>query len=224
MCVTEIPLRDLPQLAIEYKRNLESIAAFIESQIETSHSHDPAIRYRYLIDKNVTESLNNASLCIRAIHRTEESIDSDDMDKTSSEAIENSSRYTIGFVHRLVKVLLNGSEPDRNTSIGCIGLYGESVIDARFRARQQNQSVTAAKVYGILGKLCRGMNSSFTVGQVYPKRTFRFTLYEWSKVLLSTALDFEKLLSELAPLSENGFQSDMDGIANFFDTLCLDTT
>lgn len=224
MCVTEIPLRDLTQLAIEYKRNLESIAAFIESQIETSHSHDPAIRYRYLVGMNVTESFNTASLCIRAIHCMKESIDPDDMGKTRSEAFENSSRYTVAFVRQLVKVLLIGVEPDRNTSISCMGLYGESVIDAGLRARQQNYGVTATKVHEILGKLCRGMNSSFTVGQGYPKRTFRFTLYEWSKILLSTALDFEKLLSELAPLSENGSQSDMDGITNFFDTLCLDTT
>lgn len=214
----------MPQFAIEYKRNLESTAAFVESQIETSHDHDPAIRYRYLLGKNVTESLNNASLCIRAIHCMEESIDPDNMDKTSSEAIENSSRYTIGFVHRLVKVLLVGPEPDRNTSIGCMGLYSESVIDAGLRARRQNYGVTAAKVHKILGELCRRMNSSFTVRQVYPKRIFCFTLYEWSKTLLSTALDFEKLLSELAPLSENGFQSDMDGITNFLDTLCLDRT
>ncbi|EMD86666.1 hypothetical protein COCHEDRAFT_1198041 [Bipolaris maydis C5] len=215
---------DVPQLAIEYKRNLESTAAFVEPQIETSHDHDPAIRYRYLVGKNITESLNNASLCIRAIHCMGESIDPDDIDKTSSEAIENSSRYTIGFVHRLVKVLLIGSEPDRNTSIGCIGLYDASVIDAGLRARRQNYDVTAAKIHKILGELCRRMNSSFTVGEVYPKRTFRFTLYEWSKILLSTAIDFEKLLSELAPLSKNGFQSDMDGITNFFDTLCLDRT
>jgi hypothetical protein len=163
-------------------------------------------QYRRLIENRVTEHLNDANLCIRALHPKKEAIYSEDLTDDDVEAVDDAALNTIAFLRHLIHILLLDSLLAQNNVQGACGVYAERVLESHLRRYSQVRCRSiAGEVPRLFLKMTSQLNSSFGLVALGSDRRYTYHLHHWSSILLSFASQFEMLLGNFASTLSRDF-------------------
>jgi hypothetical protein len=191
-------------LAANYRTNLEAIEAFARSTSANIRRVSLRTQYHRLNESKVTEHLNNASLCIRALHCEKEAIHPEDLTENTVKAIDDAAKATMGFLRRLVLILLPDSRLSRNNVQDISGVYAEHTLGVEVERFSHERGFGTREVRKLLLEMMRQLNSSFKLIAVYPNRRYTYHLHRWDSILVLFASGLELLLGNLATtLSRN---------------------
>lgn len=205
---TQPPLRSLHRgplsLAADYQVHLQAIEAFAESTSANTCTVSVRTRYHRLNTSRITKHLNDANLCIRALHCEKEAIHEGDLTGDMVKAIDDAAKATKGLLRRLVFILLPGSTLSQNNIRKTPGVYAEHALDGEVERFTRERGCSTEEVRELLLEMMKQLNSSFKLTEVYPKREYTYYLHRWDSILVSFASRLELLLADLAViLSQN---------------------
>lgn len=176
--------------------------------------------YRRLNQSRITEHLNNANLCIRALHCEEEAIHPGDLTNDAADAINAAAKDTVGFIRRMIFALLPDSNITRNNVQETSGVYAEYALEIDVGRHSHERGQGIGEVRKLLLEMTMQLNSSFKLVALYPNREYTYYLHRWDSILVSIASRLELLLGNFSAILSRNRGGD-SSVAEDFEGLSI---
>lgn len=221
------PLMDvysnLAHLETDYKKKLNMIKYFIiqADKATVSGNFDTHTSYRYLVDGQISEVLNDASLCIREIHLWKEAIHPDDLSEKDTICIANAAQATTEFLRGLAKALNVESALAFNEHVRSRGIYNEQDMSYAIRRHSSDRWFGSRELPRLFHCFLKELNSSFTLVERESNYIYHCRLGQWCELFLGLAGGIQVLLTNLSEELGNDGKSSEEELTNAFTSLSI---
>jgi len=218
-------LSTLAYLKTDYQKKLNMIKSFViqAAKATVSKNFETHARYQYLLNSEISELLNDASLCIREIHLWKEATHPDDLSENDIESIKNAATTTIEFLIGLTKALNIKLALALNEHVRSRGFYNEQDMSSAVQHHGRDCWLGSYKLPRLFHGFLEKLNSSF----IFVKRESDYVyhdyhLHQWCELFLGLAERIEILLADLySGLGQQGNLSHEGELTDAFTGLAI---